>query len=264
MTVCRAARAPLLGFAFSTLGGCTPPPVDWTGNRSVPTTSAPTTLNARGAVVDDSLAMLVPQLTPPPPACSGTARAARAGDAVFIVWWSPRADSSARLLAARSTDQGRNWAIAPVDTTDQSRAGCHRSAPAIAADPSSGYVHVSYAMIAQEGPGIFFAHSMDGGLTFHSPVPIIYGERLGASSVAASGDRVAVAFEDPNSQTPRIGLALSRTMGHIFEDRMLPVSDDNGSATLPIVAVRGSHITVAWQVRSAAGLVLHARDGTIH
>jgi hypothetical protein len=105
---------------------------------------------------------------------------------------------------------------------------------------------------------------MDGGATFHAPVPILYGERLGRTSVAAVGDRVVVAFEDPNSRTPRIGLALSRTMGHIFEDRLLPVSDDNGTATHPLVAVQQHRVTVAWQERAApnGGAILRVRTGT--
>jgi hypothetical protein len=57
---------------------------------------------------------------------------------------------------------------------------------------------------------------------------------------------VAVAFEDPNSRTPRIGLALSHTMGHIFEERLLPISDDNEIASRPLVAVRGRRLAVAW------------------
>jgi hypothetical protein len=107
---------------------------------------------------------------------------------------------------------------------------------------------------------------MDGGTTFHAPVPILYGDHPGHTSVAAAGDRVAVAFEDPNSATPRVGLALSRTMGHIFEHRLLPVSDDNGSATLPLVAVQGRSITVAWRQSRASngGVVLRVRTGTIH
>ena len=35
-------------------------------------------------------------------------------------------------------------------------------------------------------------------------------------------------------------------MGHIFEHRILPVSDDNGSATRPLVAVRGRRLVMAW------------------
>jgi hypothetical protein len=93
---------------------------------------------------------------------------------------------------------------------------------------------------------------MDDGATFHSPVPIFYGDRLGRTSVAADGDLVVVAFEDPNSRSPRVGLALSRTMGHIFEQRLLPVSDDNGAASDPIVAVQGHRVAVAWQQRAVA------------
>jgi hypothetical protein len=152
-----------------------------------------------------------------------------------------------------------------VDTTDRGVTGCRREPPAIAADSSSGYIHVSYGLQAPEGPGLFFSHSMDHGATFHSPVPILYGERLGRTSVAAQGDVVAVAFEDPNSATPRVGLALSRTMGHIFEDRVIPVSDDNGAAIDPLVALHGRHITVAWGERAAAsgGDVLRVRTGQL-
>jgi hypothetical protein len=82
-------------------------------------------------------------------------------------------------------------------------------------------------------------------------VPIFYGDRLGRTSVAADGDLVVVGFEDPNSRTPRVGLALSHTMGHIFELRLLPVSDDNGAASRPMTAVKGNHIAIAWEQRAA-------------
>ena len=76
---------------------------------------------------------------------------------------------------------------------------------------------------------------------------------------------VAVAFEDPNSSTPRIGLALSRTMGHIFEHRILPVSDDNGIATRPLAAVRGRRIAVAWEPgpADAPSTTFSVRTGTV-
>jgi hypothetical protein len=211
--------------------------------------------------------MLAERVTPPSNACAGSLRLARARKTLHAVWWSPRPDSGALLLAAHSSDEGATWsAVAPVDTMDRGVSGCRRAAASIAADSASGYVHITYGLVAPEGPGLFFAHSMDGGVSFHAPVPILYGERLGHSSVAASGDNVAVAFEDPNSGTPRIGLALSRTMGHIFEDRLLPVSDDNGAATYPLIAVQGRRLTVAW--RQGAGTNgqtgLRIRSGNLH
>jgi hypothetical protein len=107
---------------------------------------------------------------------------------------------------------------------------------------------------------------MDAGASFHSPVPILYGDRLGRTSVAADGDLVVVGFEDPNSTVPRIGIAISHTMGHIFEIRLLPMSDDNGAASRPLTAVRGRRVAVAWEQRASenARAALAVRAGTLH
>jgi hypothetical protein len=228
--------------------------VAWGPQRAASVPAGPATLTADGALVPDTLQSLAGRVTPPRgPVCPGSLRLAQSGPTLYGVWWAPRPDSGARLLAARSTDFGRSWsAPSPVDTTDRAVTGCRREPPSIAADDASGYVHVAYPLLAPEGPGLFFSHSMDDGATFHSPVPIFYGDRLGRTSVAADGDLVVVAFEDPNSRMPRVGLALSRTMGHIFEQRLLPISDDNGAASNPMVAVQGHRIAVAWEQRATA------------
>ncbi|CAN5898274.1 hypothetical protein BH11GEM2_BH11GEM2_02280 [soil metagenome] len=241
-------------------------PVVWEQTRSVQPAGSSVAILATGAMTTDTLAMLASRIVLPVAACPRSVRLAASAGKLFAVWWSPRTDSTALLLSAVSTDSGRTWGKpASVDSTDHGASGCTRMPPSIAADAASGYVHVTYAMQATEGPGLFFAHSMDGGVTFHAPVPILYGERLGATSVAASGDEVAVAFEDPGSRTPRIGLALSSTMGHIFEHRVLPVSDDNSSATQPLVAVSGHRIAVAWRERLATNgpVVLRIRTGSL-
>lgn len=248
------------------LGACEQAPVEWRAVESVAHVGeAAVTLNADGTVSPDTLSALASHVTAPPgPACAGSLRLAAARGTLYGVWWAPRPDSGARLLEARSVDGGRSWsAPSPVDTTDAGVGGCRREPASIAADSASGYVHVTYALQAAEGPGLFFSHSMDGGVTFHSPVPILYGERLGATSVAADGDLVVVAFEDPNSSTPRIGLALSRTMGHIFEHRILPVSDDNDRAVHPLAAAHGRTVAVAWQQAGSAGTSLVVRAGMV-
>lgn len=243
--------------------------MEWEAERTTDVTGASgVRVSAEGAIVADSMALLAERIAPPPgPVCPGSLALSREGSRIFATWWAVKPDSAARLLAARTDDDGTTWsALAVVDTTDQSVSGCRRSPPAIAADAASGYVHVAYALLAREGPGLFFAHSMDAGATFHEPVPIFYGERLGRASVAADGDVVAVAFEDPNSASPRIGLALSRTMGHIFEQRLLPVSNENGIAVHPLTAVRGRRIAVAWERRAAtdsARAVLAVKAGVL-
>jgi hypothetical protein len=182
-----------------------------------------------------------------PPVCQGSLMGTRArGDTAFAVWWSPRADSTALLLVARSDDGGHSWRAAETaDSTDHGHSGCGRPAPFIAADTTNGYVHVVYFMLAAEGPGIFFTHSMGGGEMFHSPVPIVYGERASASAVAVNGDTVAVAYIDPNAATPQLWVALSQTTGHIFDTRM-EVSPSTVQAARPTVTVRGHDIAVAW------------------
>jgi hypothetical protein len=168
------------------------------------------------------------------------------GDTAFAAWWAPRADSSALLVVARSDDGGRNWRAPEVaDSTDRGRTGCSRPAPFIAADRANGYVHVVYFMVAAEGPGVFFTHSMGQGVMFHSPVPVVYGERASAAAVACNGDTVAVAYLDPNAALPQLWLAVSRTTGHIFESRT-EVSPSTEEAERPAVAVHGHRVAVAW------------------
>jgi hypothetical protein len=179
-------------------------------------------------------------------ACPASIRATRAGKAILAAWWSIRDDSSGVLLIAQSNDSGKSW-NAPVvaDSTDQSVRGCARPAPAIAADSASGYVHVAYFAEPMRGRGIFFAHSMDSGRTFHSPVPIVFGDNPAFVAVASEGDRVAVAYDDPNSSQPAIGIALSNTMGHIFKPGD-PISNASERAKQPTVELSGDRVRVWW------------------
>lgn len=252
---------------------CVDAPVDWAapGSAVAPPGVEHVVVTPAGTLVADSLLALASRIAPPAGTiCAGSLRLARAGATLHAVWWAPRSDSGARLLSAHSATAGATWSTpAPVDTLDRGVSGCRRPPPAIAADVATGYVHVVYGLVAPEGTGLFFAHSMDGGATFHSPVAIVYGDRPARMSVASAGDLVAVAFEDPNSAIPRIGLALSTTMGHIFEHREIPVSDDNGAATQPSVALDGHRIALAWEKRpavlaSSAAPVPIVRTGVVH
>jgi hypothetical protein len=265
--VARALRYASTAALCVLLAACADQPVNWDPAR-VDSARGAVVVTPDGALRPDSLAALAARLPPPDTAmCPGSLTLARAAGHLFGAWWHARPDSGAVLLAAHSDDEGRHWsASAPVDTTDVGAAGCSRAPPAIAADSASGYVHVAFALVGKEGPGLFFAHSMDGGASFHAAVPIFYGEKLGRSSVAADGDHVVVAFEDPNSRMPRVGLALSRTMGHIFEERILPISDDNGAATHPRAAIRGRRVAVAWdrsEPSDSAATLVAIRAGTL-
>lgn len=253
-----AFRRAAVALAVATTGACAEPPVRW---RESATIQQPPADHLRFAVDAEGRVAWLPPEAPPPGAlpsadvCPGSLRVARSvGREMYAVWWSARPDSSAALLAARSTDGGLSWPqVAPVDTADRSVSGCRRPPPSLAADASSGYVHVAYALAAPGAPGVFFAHSMPGQFLFHAPVPIVYGERPGRTSVASSGDVVAVAYEDPNTAEPRVGLALSRTQGHTFDHRLY-ASTGVGAAIEPRVAIAGGTLAVAWrQSRSMRG-----------
>jgi hypothetical protein len=190
-------------------------------------------------------------VSPSPYACPVSVRAVRAGKNLLAAWWSVRRDSSGVLLVAQSSDDGLSWMPAVVaDSTDRSVRGCGRPAPAIAVDSASGYVHVAYFGEPRSGKGIFFAHSMDSGRTFHSPVPIVFGDNPGLVTVAAEGDRVAVAYDDPNSTQATVGIALSTTMGHIYKPGA-PISNASELAKQPTVELRGDTIRVWWSDYSA-------------
>jgi hypothetical protein len=186
-----------------------------------------------------------------PHMCSASLRLVAAGPdqrgRVYAVWWSVRADSSAGLYAATSANQGKTWDDPqPVDTTDRSSTGCRRPAPAVAT--SDTLLHVAYSMKAPEGTGVFFAHSMDRARMFHAPVPVAYGDRLVATAIAAQGDDVVVAYEDPSGGRERVGVAASTTQGHIFEYHTI-ASSEQDQASSPRVALQGRIIAVAWRVR---------------
>lgn len=193
--------------------------------------------------------------------CARSLRVARApARGRVAVWWSRRDRGRVLLLSAWRDGLGASegpWrGPIVVDSLDQgprdAQAGdrgsvsCARPAPSLVVDDTHGYVHVAYALTGPEGPGVFYAHQMDPRSAFEPPRIIVYGEKLGAVRVAAAGDLVAIAYEDPNSGArSRVALTISRTSGHDFAER-LTASADNANARDPWVAVRGRAVVVGW------------------
>lgn len=250
---------PALGILLLSTLACVPTPVRWDAE-----------LERRDGAVEDStrLVFAAPlgdsaafrgRWTPPrwpeeAALCARTLRADRGlGLEAYASWFAVRPDSSVLLRVARSDDGGRTWNPAvTADSLDRGRDGCARPAPYIAADSLNGYVHIVYFLDAAEGAGLFLTHTMERGALFHEPVPIVYGDRPSAAAVASRGDTVVVAYEDPNSRMPRLGLAISRLQGHIFEYR-ITASDETGEARTPRVALRGNRVMVAWTATQRGG-----------
>lgn len=227
-----AAIAVLIG---STLA-CRPEPVSW--SEPVMDGGPPAPNEYSAALVSN------------PSACPASFRVASSGAISYATFWRVNSDSSATLMVARAHSRG-GWEKAIVaDSTDRSRRGCGRPAPAISVDSAKGYLHLAYFLEPDAGPGIFFAHSMDSAATFHAPVPIVFGRNPSRVSIASRGERVAIAYEDPNAEEPIIGVALSRTMGHLFEQR-IEVTSSNGRARQPVIRLSGDSIRLWWSEYSA-------------
>ena len=237
-----AMLPPLLGLA-----ACVKEPVDW-GDVSYRRSQLGDPA-ARSAVMSANLPAIA--LSPAP--CLRSIRTAGAGSELFRAWWAARSDSGVMLWMQHSPNSGATW-DEPVDveSRDKGRRGCDRPPPGVFYDRVSGYLHLVYFIEASEGAGVFFAHSMDKGKMFHAPVAVVYGNAPSDAAVAGSGDRVVVVFEDPNATTPRIGIALSRSAGHIFEQRG-QVTPDDVQAVAPWVALDDKKITVWWRTPGPAG-----------
>jgi len=229
------------------LSACVKEPVEW-GDVSYRQSQLGDP-DARSAVMSANL----PVIAVAPAPCIRSIRTAGAGADLFRVWWASRSDSSVVLSMQHSRDRGATWeAPVGVEPRDKGRRGCDRPAPGIFYDPVSGYLHLVYFIEGSEGAGVFFAHSMDNGKMFHAPVAVVYGNVPSDASVAGVGDSVVVVFEDPNATAPRIGIALSRSAGHIFEQRGQATPDDV-RAVAPWVALDHGRITVWWKTPDQSG-----------
>jgi hypothetical protein len=237
----------IAALSFTLATGCVGEPVDW-GNVSYRRSQLGDP-DARSAIMSASLPSIPGTIAP----CVQSIRTAAADSSLFRAWWSVRGDGSAVLSMQPSADKGSTWrAPVEVDARDRGRRGCTRPAPGIFFDRASGYVHLVYFIEGSDGAGVFFAHSMDNGGMFHSPVPVVYGSTPSVASVAGHGDSVVVVFEDPNSNTPRIGIVLSRVTGHIFDQRG-QATPDEVQAVKPWVALDHDTVEVWWKAPTADG-----------
>jgi hypothetical protein len=198
--------------------------------------------DARSAIFSANL----PQVSGGVDQCLRSIRTAGAAPERFRVWWTSRTDSSV-ILSMQHSIGGGSWSPPlTVENRDRGRRGCDRPPPGVFYDSVSGYLHIVYFIDAATGSGVFFAHSMDKGAMFHSPVPVVFGNTPSAASVAANGDSVVVVFEDPNATAPRIGIVLSHSAGHIFEARGDATPDDVPAVT-PWVTLDHRKIRLWWK-----------------
>ena len=259
----RLAGYALLAFVVA----CTPPPLRWV---SEPKALDDRLTDATGLVIRGPSGQRVVTAQPIPApgaglpplgagACLASVRWGRDGARdVAVVWWVARPDSSVTLQLSLSRDDGAHWeSSGTADGRDRGARGCARPAPAVAVDVRSGYTHLVYFNEPETGAGIFYEHLMEipietatgpkrGQAMFHAPVAVVYGATPREADVAAHGDTVVVAYEDPNGPSAVIEAVASATAGHSFT-LSVAASGVGVEAHGPLVAVRDATVAVAWR-----------------
>jgi hypothetical protein len=256
----------LLAVLAGSATACAPSPVIWEEPQGVAadvvSPEARLILTSTGDV-DFSPVREIPPIEPAN-ACPGSVRAAWYGTREsYAAWWEPRPDRSVILQVARHTGAPDAEWMEPVaaDARDVGTLGCNRPPPSIVADSLGGYIHLAYFIDADIGSGVWFTHSMERGALFHQPMPVMYGERPSRADIDVVADTVVVAYEDPNSVRPSVGLGISRTAGHTFQHRV-PVSPSGVSATDPRVVLDGRRVIVTW-TQHQAGSELRGSSRTV-
>jgi hypothetical protein len=230
------------------VAACVQEPIDWDAPRDMPGTIGAATrlvMDADGSprLVDEP----VPVIPLPAGACGASlaTTGAREGER-YAAWFMARPDGSVVLVVARSSDGGATWGAHVVaDERDRGRRGCSRPPPALHADPASSYVHAAYFIEPREGAGVWYTHSMERGAIWHQTIGVLYGEEAASAAIASAGDTVLVAYEHPGSGGTRLGLAISREVGHTFDER-LRVVRSNYAVFAPRIALRNGRVALAW------------------
>jgi hypothetical protein len=241
--VCAAALAALVV-------GCDQAPIEWKDPVELAGNDTIGRLAVDSAGHSSVAASPAPSAIPPSDAalCPGSVRSVKGTAHVYAAWWGMRKDSAATLFVSSAVPPGDWTKPLAVDTTDVSTAGCNRPSPSVTAVGDD--VFVAYSLHAPEGRGVFFAHTM-GGMV-HEPVPVVYGERVVPTAIAAQDQRVVVAYEEPNGSRRRIDVAISEHQGHSFGWH-IAASRDVDIGRKPDIALAGDELAVSWMTAGGGG-----------
>jgi len=190
--------------------------------------------------------------------CCKTAVAAGDGGSVYVAWRHIYPPNLRDIAVARSTDGGQAFGP-PVRVSEDGWAidGCPDDGPSIAVD-KRGRLHVAWpTLLSQEaGKGVFYSWSLDGR-TF-APRQRLDEGAGGAShpQLAASGDRVVVAWEQKTGAGPRTVLReiTGDPISAAAAPRVSPVVTlSERAGTYPALAATADATLAAWTEETPGG-----------
>lgn len=177
--------------------------------------------------------------------CCRTALAAGPDGVLYAAWRKIFPGDVRDIVVARSTDGGKSWSE-PVRPREDGWVfpGCPHAGPSLKVAPD-GSVHIAWWTGKSGEAGVYYARSDDGARTF-IPAPIATGARSNPAHVQLAlltGTRVAVAWDDGQSETP--GILLRVGEGTTFS-RPTRLSTTGVAATFPVLGASGDSLFVAW------------------
>jgi hypothetical protein len=195
--------------------------------------------------------------------CCKTAVATGPDGAVYVAFRHIFPPNIRDIAVARSTDGGRTFG-APVRVSEDNWAidGCPDDGPSIAVD-ARNVLHVAWPtqVSADEGKGIFYTTSRDGGRTF-LPRIRLDGEPGPAAhpQLAAAGDRVVVVWDERGAvSTSRRVRMREMSTGPAARPPEIQTLSDDARATYPAVAATRTFTLVAWTEETATGSQIRVR-----
>lgn len=195
--------------------------------------------------------------------CCRTAVAVASTGRIHVAWRGISEASVRDIQVIHSDDQGQSWS-APTSPRADGWVfnGCPHAGPSLRVDADSR-VHIGWWTGATSGPGVWYARSSDGGISWVAqPIDTASGAPVSHVQLAVRDGTIAVAWEGGRAPLPSIFLRHSSDDGANFSAAE-QLSTAGVAATFPVLGLYGDSVLVAWtQVGDSAyrALLEHNRE----
>lgn len=181
--------------------------------------------------------------------CCRTSLAAGPDNNLYLAWRDqvPQADGGdpiRNMVISRSPDKGETW-IAPVPIHDDAwRFGqCPESGPVIGVD-AAGTLHAAWFTGKEDGPGVYYAASTDGGASFSAPKTLATDSYFPHANVRGFLDDTGVfwvTWDDSRTEEGAIQLVQIASDGAV-----IPMSSNATIGRTPDVVRAGTDVILTW------------------
>lgn len=191
--------------------------------------------------------------------CCRASLAVGPDNTLYLAWRDqvPQADGGdpvRNMVISRSQDRGETWSAAVPIHDDAWRFGqCPESGPVLGVD-ASGKVHAAWFTGKEDGPGVYYAASGDGGTTFSTPETLATDSYFPHANVRGFLDDEGifwVTWDDSRSEEGAIQLVQIAPGGQVTT-----VPSEATSGRTPDVVRAGGEIVLTWL--TDAGVQLEA------